>query len=115
MNLFIAFCTLRDMCESKLRVLFISMRPGPASNGSCAALVSLCFDPNNMYSVLSEFSLSHILSIQSLMLLNVSSSNFLVVVSCHLFLALNVFCRDWSPAKPLILTESGTTSLMMAH
>ena len=65
-----------------------------------------------MHSVLSEFSLSHILSTQPLILLNVSSSNCLVVVSGHLFLALNVFHREWSSAMPLILTDSGTTLLM---
>ena len=120
MILVIAFCTLRVTCDSKLRVLsrthpryltllFTSTRSGPALNGSCAALLSCCFDPNNMYSVLSEFSLSHILSIQSLMLLNVSSNNCLVVVSCHLFPALYVFHREWSSAKPLILTKSSIT------
>ena len=122
----IAFCTLRDTCDSKLRMLSrtppgyltllpSSRRSGPALNGSCAALLSCCFDPNNMYFVLSEFSLSHILFTQSLMPLNVSSSNCMAVVSCHLFLALNVFCREWSYAKPLILAKSGTTLLMRAQ
>ena len=68
-----------------------------------------------MYSVLSEFILSCILSTQSLILLNVSFSNCLEVVSCYLFPALIVFHREWSSAKPLILTESGTTSLMRAQ
>ena len=125
MKLVIAFCILRVMCDSKLKVLskippryltllLSSMRSGPALGGSCAALLSCCFDPNNMYSVLSEFSLSHILSIQPLILLNVSSSSCLVVVSCHLF-SLNVFHREWASAKPLMLTKSGTTLLMKAQ
>ena len=68
-----------------------------------------------MYSVLSEFSLSQILSIQFLTLLNASSSNCLVVVSCHLFLDLNAFCREYSSAKPLIFTKSGTPLFMRAQ
>ena len=95
-----------------LTLLLSSMRSGPALSGSCAALLSWCFDPNNMHSVLSEFSLSGILSIQPFIPLNVSSSNCLVVVSCRLFLALNDFCREWSSAKPFILTDSGTSLLM---
>ena len=67
------------------------MRFGPALSGSCAALLNQCLDPNNIHSVLSEFSLSHILSIQLLIPLKVSSSNCLVVVSCYLSLTLNVF------------------------
>ena len=123
MKLAIAFCTLRGTCDSRLRVLsrtppryltlsLSSMRSGPALSGSCAALLSLCFDSNDIHSVLSEFILSHILSIQLLILLNVSSSNCLVVVSCCLSLALNFFCREWPSAKPFILTDSGTSLLM---
>ena len=55
MKLVIAFCTLRDMCDSKLRVLsrtppryltllLSSMRSGPALNNSCAALLSCCLE-----------------------------------------------------------------------
>ena len=69
MKLVIAFCFIRDMCNTKLRVLsrtppryltllLSSMRSGPALSGSCAVLLSCYFDPNNMYSVLSEFSLN---------------------------------------------------------
>ena len=61
MKLVIAFCTFRNICDLNLRVLsrtppryltllLNSMRSGPAFNGSCAALLSCCFDPNNMYS-----------------------------------------------------------------
>ena len=96
MKLVIAFCTLRDICDSKLRVLsrtppgyltllLHSMRSGPALNGLCAALLSCCFDPNNKHYVLFEFSLSHILSMQSMILLSVSSSNCSVVASCYFF------------------------------
>ena len=119
----ISFCTLRGTCDSKLRVLsrtpprylillLSSMRSGPDLSGSCAALLSWCLNPNNIHSVLSEFSLSHLLSIQLLNPLNVSSSSCLVVVSCCLSPALNIFHREWSSAKPFILTDCGTSLLM---
>ena len=125
MMLVLAFCTFRHIFDSKLRVLsgtpfryltllLNSMRFGTTLSGSCAALLSCCFDPNNMYSVLPEFNLNYILSTQCLILLNVSSSNCLVVLSC-VFSAFNIFHRKWSSAKPLILTESGTTLLMRAQ
>ena len=77
------------------------MRSGPGLNGPCAALLSCYFDPNNMYSILSGFSLSHILSIQSLMLLNASSSYCLVVLSCCVFPALNVFSQGMVICKAI--------------
>ena len=100
MKIAIAFCTLRDICDSKLRVLsrnppryltlsLSSMRSGPTLSGSCTALLSCCPNQNNIHSVLLEFSLSLILSIQLLIPLNVSSSNCIVVVSCCLSPALN--------------------------
>ena len=114
------------MCDSKVRVLsrtpsryltllLSSVKSGPALSGSCAALLGCCFDPNNKFSILSEFSISCIWSIQSLILLNVSSSNCLMVVSCYLFVALNVFHREWSSVMPLILSNYGTTLLMRAQ
>ena len=122
MKLAIAFCTLRYMwfmlrvlSRTPPRYLTLSlscMRSGPTLSGSSAVLLSWCFNPNNVNFVLSEFRLSHILSIQPLIPLNVSSSNCLAVVSCCLFLALNVFHREWSSAKPFILTNSGTSLLM---
>ena len=62
MKLAIAFCTLSDACDSGLRVLsrtppryltllLSSLRSGPAFKGSCAALLSCCFDLNSMHSV----------------------------------------------------------------
>ena len=105
MKLVIVFCTLRDICDSKLRalsrmphryltLLLNSMRSGSALIGPCAALLSCCMNPNNMYSILSKFIFSCILSIWSFMLLNMSSINSLVVLSCNMFPALGVFVEN---------------------
>ena len=107
MELVIAFCTFRELCDSKMRVLsrtppryltllLSSMRAGPTLIGFCATLLSCCFDPNNMYSLFSKLSLICILSIQYLMLLYVSFNYCLVVISCCVFPVLNVFHREWS-------------------
>ena len=88
-----------------LTTLLTAIRSPWASVGSCDVFLSCCQEPKRMYSVLSGFSLRHIISIHCFRCVNVFSRSVLTLCSCSLSPALKMLYMEWSSANAVSVME----------
>ena len=107
---FSLMCCLKLSCWSRnppryLTTLHISRRSPWELSGSGDIFLSCAWHLKRIYSVLSEFNLRCIVSIQDFISLNTSSRSALVCCSLSLLAALKLLQIEWSSANPLSVME----------